>query len=172
MPGLSISAQNCNSLNVSTIKNQDLKISALAGYKSDIILLSDVRLNGKDQMINAKIRLWYKMYFNSTKNSRGVAILISNQVEHEVFDTVVDPQENRILLKIKIKQSEIVLGSVYGPNLDLGCEAFYEKISETLNRWRGIPCIIGGDWNATPSNLPLNENPDVLFMRNIICVFL
>jgi hypothetical protein len=55
--GISIAAQNCNSLNVvSSIKNQDLKISAILGYNSDILLLSDVRLNGRDKLISDKLK--------------------------------------------------------------------------------------------------------------------
>jgi hypothetical protein len=54
--GISIAAQNCNSLNVvSSIKNQDLKTSALCGYNADIILLSDVRLNGRERIITDKL---------------------------------------------------------------------------------------------------------------------
>jgi len=36
-----------------------------------------------------------------------------------------------------------------------------------LSRWRNLPIIrvLGGDWNATYSNLPVDTNPDVLFMR-------
>jgi exonuclease III len=91
--GISVAAQNCNSLNVSSIKNQDLKLSAIINYKADVILLSDVRLNGKHAAALAKLGLWYKVYFNSSRNSRGVAVLISNQVEHNVVETAADPQE-------------------------------------------------------------------------------
>ncbi len=83
--GLSLVAQNCNSLNMSSTINQDKKISTLLSYKADILLLSDVRLNGKDRILVDKLKLWYKVYFNSSKNSRGVAVLVRNQVEHEVL---------------------------------------------------------------------------------------
>ena len=42
---LSFSSQNCNSLNMSSMKNQDMKINAIVEYKTDIVFLSDVRLN-------------------------------------------------------------------------------------------------------------------------------
>jgi hypothetical protein len=77
--GISIAAQNCNSLNVvSSIKNQDLKISALCGYNADIVLLSDVRLNGRERIITDKLRMSYTMYLNSSSNKRGVAVLFRN----------------------------------------------------------------------------------------------
>lgn len=79
-------------------------------------MLSDVRFNGKDQVITDKIRLWYNVYFNSSNNGRGVAVLISNQVEHEILEQYSDIQENLILLRLKINGNEMILGSVYGPN--------------------------------------------------------
>ena len=165
--GISVSAQNCNSLNVvSSIKNQDLKMSAIIGYRTDIILLSDIRLNHRFSAVFDKLGLYYHVHHNSTRNSRGVAVLISKQVVHEVIDSAVDPQENVLLLKIRIKNRELIIGSVYGPN-DNHCLPFFNFISGTLNRWNNIPCILGGDWNATYSSLPPIENPDVLFMRNI-----
>ncbi len=166
--GISIAAQNCNSLNVvSSIKNQDLKISAITGYQSDIIFLSDVRFNGRDKIVCDKLSAWYSVIFNSTKNSRGVAILINRRLRHEILETLRDPQENILLLKVKINDSEIILGSVYGPNVDTNCGEFFEFLRQSLNNWPNIPRILGGDWNATMSNLPVNDNPDVAFMRDI-----
>jgi hypothetical protein len=122
--GISIAAQNCNSLNVvSSIKNQDLKISAILGYNSDILLLSDVRLNGRDKIISDKLKLSYSMHFNYSTNSRGVAVLIRNSLEHEIMERAADPQENILLLKMKIKGRELIIGTVYDPN-DNVCEIF------------------------------------------------
>jgi len=125
--GISIAAQNCNSLNVvSSIKNQDLKISAITGYQTDIIFLSDVRFNGREKVVCDKLKVWYTVIFNSTKNSRGVAILINRRLRHEILETVRDPQENILLVKARINDTDIVLGSVYGPNVDNGCGEFFE----------------------------------------------
>jgi exonuclease III len=164
--GISVAAQNCNSLNVSSIKNQDLKLSAIINYKTDVVLLSDIRLNCKHSTIMDKLGLWYTVYYNSSKNSRGVAVLISKQVEHSVAETAVDPQENALLLKVNVRGKIVILGSVYGPN-DNNCLPFFTFVNNTLAGWSNIPVILGGDWNATPSSLPVNENPDVAFMPNI-----
>jgi hypothetical protein len=54
---------------------------------------------------------------------------------------------------------------VYGPNTnDL---TFYDFLQGTLSRWKELPAILGGDWNATFSNLPLDINPDVFSMRAV-----
>ncbi len=165
--GLSFAAQNCNSLNVvSSIKNQELKISSIVGYKSDIILLSDVRLNGRDRTISDRFKLNYKMYHNSTMNRRGVAVLFSNHLDLTVMETAADPHENILLMKVKINNQELIVGSIYGPN-DNNCDHFFNFITETCMRWGNIPKLIGGDWNATLSCENVNENIDVLFMRDI-----
>jgi hypothetical protein len=141
--GISVAAKKWNSLNVSSIKNQDLKLSCIINYKSDVILLSDVRLNGKHAAALAKLNLWYKVYFNSTRNSRGVAVLISNQVEHSVVETAADPQENALLLKMSLRGKSVVIGSVYGPNNN-NCQDFFNFLNQTLSRWRDCPAILGG----------------------------
>jgi exonuclease III len=112
LAGISFCIQNCNSLNVTTIKNQDIKISAVVNYGTDVILLSDTRMNGKDLILSEKFRLRYKMYANSTRNSRGVAVLISNNIHHEVLETIRDPDKNYILLRLVIRDTELIIGSV------------------------------------------------------------
>jgi exonuclease III len=151
---------------ISSAKNQDLKISAICEYKADIIFLSDTRLNGRDQTVMEKLKLVYKMHHNSTTNSRGVAILFSNRLDTEILGTVKDTDENLLLLRIRINGIELVVGSVYGPNTD-NCEEFFNKIKNTVRDWSGIPCILGGDLNATGCGDDVRFNPDVMFMRSI-----
>jgi hypothetical protein len=51
IPNISISAINCNSLNVSTLGTRNsktyLKIEAITGKKTDVIMMTDVRLKNK-----------------------------------------------------------------------------------------------------------------------------
>ena len=131
------------------MKHQDSKLSAILGYKSDIIFLSDVRFNGKDHMICDKLKLWYDVHHNSSKNNRGVAVLFSKQVQYEIVSSATDPQENILMLRIKIRNVEFVIGAIYGPNLDNNCLEFFNFVSNTLNDWANLPIILGGDWNAT-----------------------
>jgi exonuclease III len=44
---------------------------------------------------------------------------------------------------------------------------FFGIITDTVRRWNGIPCILGGDWNATICSDEVTVNPDVMFMRSI-----
>jgi exonuclease III len=165
--GLTIAAQNCNSLNmVSSSKNQDMKLSAICGYNTDIILLSDTRLNRRDHTVSDKLRLLYSIHHNSTKNSREVAILFNNNLDYEVLKSVSDDAENVLLLRARINDRELCIGAVYRPN-DNDCGNFFGIIRDTVRRWDGIPCILGGDWNATICTEDVLTNPDVMFMRSI-----
>ena len=55
---VSFSSQNCNSLNVSTsVRNQAAKIVSILNMDTDIIFLSDTRLNGRHKSIMDAFRL-------------------------------------------------------------------------------------------------------------------
>lgn len=163
---VSICAQNCNSLNVSTsIRGQTAKITSIIGLNADIILLSDTRLNGKHRQIEDAFRMSYKMHHNSTLNRRGVVILFRNSLQYNVIEEVRDNQENILCMRITVNGRELCVGAVYGPNInDL---TFFDFLDTLLDRWRDVPCILGGDWNCTYSNLPVGLNPDVFSMRAV-----
>ncbi len=82
---VSFSSQNCNSLNVSTsVRNQAAKIVSILDLNTDIIFLSDTRLNGKHKSIIDAFRNKYRMFHHSTLNRRGVAVLIRNELDIQV----------------------------------------------------------------------------------------
>jgi exonuclease III len=132
---LTVSAINVNSMNVSTISNRNaktyLKIEGITGKKADIILLSDIRAGNKGMELTKLMGLTrngsYKLYLNSTRESRGVGIAIKRNIAHEIknrYDGRGD--ENVFLLDLIIKGKRITLGSIYGPNEnDVG---FYRDI--------------------------------------------
>jgi hypothetical protein len=83
-PHLTISMQNCNSLNISTECDKQLaKIVAITSVRSSIILLSDLCLCANQTQIEKIQKIFltnsnksYQFFYNSDKNSRGVGILI------------------------------------------------------------------------------------------------
>jgi exonuclease III len=105
------------------------------------------------------------MYCHSSLNRRGVAILVRNDLDLQVLEEVRDLQENVLLMRVQLCNSVVLIGSVYGPNTNEF--SFFDFLQRELNRFRGIPVVIGGDWNATYSNLPINVNPDVFSMRAV-----
>ena len=121
---LTISSVNINSFNISTLGRENnktfLKIEGITGKKSDIILIVDTRMGRKVKEIEKMIQLSkngkYKLYSNSTRESREVALAIKSSVFHEVYETIEDPNENFLILKVKIQGKKIALGVIYGPN--------------------------------------------------------
>lgn len=72
--------------------------------KADIIFLSDVRLKSPENAEDLKKYFQNSekhndFFFNSSKSSRGVAILISRDVEFEIDRIDRDPTENVLNLK-------------------------------------------------------------------------
>ena len=156
---LTISTQNCNSLNVSaSAKNTKMKVASIINLNSDVILLSDTRLGNK-------ARLRYKLFHHSRQAKRGVAILIRNELDFTVDKIIKDTEENCIFLDGKISGQKVAIASIYGPNDDN--RTFFNFLDNTLLGLRDQPIIIGGDWNTTVSPLPTDVNPDVLNMRTI-----
>ncbi len=59
----------------------------------------------------------------------------------------------------------VILGSIYGPNIREN--NFFVNLSNSIERLGDFPVVIGGDWNATLSCIPVDDNPDVLNMRDL-----
>jgi hypothetical protein len=89
---ITVSAINVNSMNVSTMFNRNaktyLKIEGITGKKTDIILISDIRAGSKGDDLKKLMGLTrnglYKLYLNSTMESRGVGIAIKRNIGHEI----------------------------------------------------------------------------------------
>jgi exonuclease III len=164
-----IKAINCNSLNVAcSPENFALKMDAICNIREDIIFLSDIRLSQiSNQQSSHKVSSYfnkshlgnYIFLYNSTSNKRGVAMLISKKLDPEIQDEYRDQNENILLIRAKIKNKTVILGSIYGPNTtDRG---FYREIDNFLCDNPGTSIIIGGDWNVTWSNTEPVDNIDI-----------
>jgi exonuclease III len=187
---LSIACINCNSLNMSNSAkwNQTLKVCGITKIKSDIIFLSDTRLSNKN-LVSAEDDIKYSFLhnpygrynavFNSTKNKRGVGILIKYELQIELLDTRKTDDENFLLLHLRIAPgrgngvstggdvgtgtgTELVLICIYGPNSN--DPVFFDNIKMHLEDFKNIPVIMGGDWNCTFSTDPIETNIDCLNM--------
>ncbi len=93
-PSISILTQNVQSLNISSMcKKTSKKIFSVTWERDEIVLLSDIRLNSSKQVaatMDIEKRFGfrgYKFIHNSTSNSRGVGILISNKLQATIHNT-------------------------------------------------------------------------------------
>jgi hypothetical protein len=87
----------------------------------------------------------YKLYLNSTKDSRGVGIAIKRCIFNEIISTTLDNvNENYLILDMNIKNVRIKVGCIYGPNGN--SPIFFTEVRRHLERGGG-DFIIGGDMN-------------------------
>ena len=146
---LSLSCQNVLSLNVSSKNSKtDLKVLAVTKKNSDVILLSDTRLNTNKQSaalhdLTKKFLLkGYNLIHNSKQASRGVAILLKRSLAWNIHRKICDANDNYLILDITISGKKFTLAAVYGPNND--DLAFYAVRQQHLNCcWRRLERHLG-----------------------------
>ncbi len=107
----------------------------------------------------------YDFFHNSKGPSRGVGILISKKLDYRINNIHRDGEDNYLLLNVTISNYSLIIGSIYGPNNNNSL--FYEQLDRELDTTRGIPVILGGDWNATWDCSDANVNQDVFNMVSI-----
>jgi exonuclease III len=150
------------------------KIYGILKLRTDFIFLSDVRISSRNLVssYNDVVSIFrnnqygsYSTHFNSTKNKRGVGILINNSLSFAELARREDTDENYLLLRIRIRGSIVIIGAIYGPNtVD---NDFFERLQNDIRSLGNYPVILAGDWNATYSCLPVEANPDCLNMANL-----
>jgi len=172
-PDLCFLTQNVLSLNISTKTNKtDLKILALTKQNSDIICLSDTRLNSLKQVASLNdlkkkfFSKGYNLLHNSKSSSRGVCILLKNSLNATIHREYRDYEDNYLLLDLTIQRKKFTLGAIYGPNDDRSMD-FFTNLERDINAINNDQIIITGDWNCTWDSSGINTNTDVLNMHNI-----
>jgi exonuclease III len=152
-----------------------LKIYGITSLRSDIILLSDTRWVSNQGVSGLSILSTsllvnpygaYIPYFNSTRNKRGVGILLGKSCDFSVEKEERDGAENILLLRLKKKGSnfQFIVGAIYGPN---GYEPrFFEDIRRLLATMGDFPVILAGLWNCSHSCANRDANIDILNMTN------
>ncbi len=150
---LSVGSINVNSFNLSTVTSRNsktfLKIEGATRKKQDVLFFSDCRIADKEKeftkLMGLNMNCSYKVYINSNKDSRGVCIAIKRKIFHEVIEIFKSEDQNIILMKVKIKGHLLVLGSIYGPNVN--DVEFFRGLRRKVEDWN-LPYILGGDFNT------------------------
>jgi len=153
-----------------------MKVQAICMLLSDIILLSDIRL-GTDPNIKKSVSdlflynstRQYKLHYNSSKNSRGVGILIATDCHWTATREFRDEDENILGIMLQLDNKVLHVFSIYGPNNDN--PSFYTTLSNFLHVINDPFIIIGGDWNATISTARNNGNLDIYNMASPPSIF-
>jgi len=167
---ISFGIQNCNSLNVSTnCPKQAKKLRSILDIGTDIIFLSDIRLNNAanvrdiENVFMSAGQKQYKFIYNSSMMRRGVGMLISNHLNFDLLQDFHDVDENILGLHCNINGAEMLMICIYGPNTDN--LDFFANLKDLILPLRHLPVIIGGDWNTTVSCISNSLNPDIFAMK-------
>ena len=88
-----------------------------------------------------------KCYFShGSSNSRGVCILIKNNIPIDIENCIADEFGRYIIIEIKFNNSKILLCNIYGPNSD--DPSFFQHVWWELEKLEYDNIIIGGDFNC------------------------
>ena len=81
-----------------------------------------------------------------SSESRGVSILLGDNLEYKILEVEKDDVGNLLMAKICFYQEyTILLVVLYGPNRD--DPGFYDNLKERIIDKENLPLIICGDWN-------------------------
>ena len=131
---------------------QKLKIYCITKLRTDFIFLSDTRISNRSLVSDIKTIKTilttnpygqYSIFYNSTKNKRGTAILYKTNLNISEIQSVCDPEENFLLVLVEDTQgNKFILGSIYGPNEY--SPSFFECLRDGLTQLGDHPIIMGG----------------------------
>jgi exonuclease III len=85
------------------------------------------------------------IYSCGTNNSRGVVILVRENLEHEIIEEVSDEYGRWIIVTITLKGVTLTIANFYGPNDD--DPSHIEKMITELHRIRPTKLVVAGDFN-------------------------
>ena len=101
---------------------------------------------------NEVVKIWKSewghniIYSHGDSRSRGVAILIKNDLSHEVHSIKSDNKGRYIILDFSINQVRLTQATIYGPNSD--DQDFFNEFIDSIESIPNDNRIIGGDWNV------------------------
>jgi exonuclease III len=101
-------------------------------------------------------------------NSRGVAVLVSKDLDFQINNEFRDNEENFLVIDCSINGIKYGIGAVYGPNNT--SRAFYNGLSAVIRTLRtsGVAnIVVGGDWNTTWDRRPVTDNIDTFCMAGL-----
>ena len=152
----------CASLNVNGLSNPVKRSKVLAKMKKDkaqIIFLQETHMS-KTEHEKLKRFGYLNSFFSSCENSRkrGVATLISNNLNFEFIMEKSDTQGRYIIIKGRIDNILVTFANIYAPpesDRKFFTSLFHILISES----EGV-LVCAGDWNTV-----LNHSIDTLSIK-------
>ena len=166
LPGLSFGCLNLRSCNLTDAsgKNCIEKFTWIIDKRFDIVFLSEVKFHNHyfleklNNFLALNDKCQYSLVLNSTKCSRGTAILLKTCLNYKINETYKSEDENLTVISLAINDVNITLAAVYAPSNN--SSAFFESVKRKVESY-DHPFVIGGDHNTVLSALPTSFNPDL-----------
>jgi exonuclease III len=127
------------------------KFYGVVSLKSDVILVSDIRMCNKagisdsnfiKNILSINPYCSYNFYHHSRSSSRGVGILVKKSLNFSCTGEARDPEsDNFLLLRAKINDCTVIIGSIYGPNESN--PNFYNRLNASIIGLGNFPCVGG-----------------------------
>ena len=119
--------------------------------KADIIFLQETYSTKEVETI-WKTQYKGKMFYShGTNHSRGVMILIKDDLEFDLKSSVLDPEGRYILINATVQGSDYLFINIYAPNkVQEQCDFFscLDKLIEKFHVSAGEKIVLGGDYNV------------------------
>ena len=139
---LKVLSANCPGLR--TLEKRSDVLRYLKETNAAIVCLQDTHLTANDT--NSVKQIWNECYLHGVKsNSRGVAILLNDNFEHEVLTCNTDKHGNYIQMLIICSSIKINLINIYAPNQD--DPNFFQNLKNLVDNVESDYSIICGDFN-------------------------
>ena len=142
------------SLNVRGLGNNKKRVSVfrwLKNQKADIVFLQECHKTEETEHLFKREWNGQAVFSHGTSQSRGVAILMQNNLDVIVKDEIYKSPNGRLLiLDVSIKDSNFKLVNLYAPNIEGEQIAFYNTVKNVLKRFKldaEENIIMGGDFN-------------------------
>ena len=143
-----VTIQNVNGLKLRLNLNTNLQY--VLRDKCDIAMLVDTRLDKATMKTFKKAVVGYLTYAacnNSGLASRGVAILVKEELVFKAEKIFRDSTGNFIIMNSLLCGEETTIAAFYGPTSDY--VRLYKKFFEKLNSVKKGQVLFAGDFNAT-----------------------
>ena len=152
---------NFCTLNVNGMQMKDKQRRLLQWIKNQncsIVFLQETHFNNESKCFIEEQSDYQCFCSHGNNSSRGVAILIRNQLDYQIISQFIDTEGRIILLNINIKDTIFTLVCLYAPNCKTTKNNFFKKVNTFLkDHGIGIP-MIAGDFNETLKEIDRRSN--------------
>jgi exonuclease III len=144
---MNITSFNVNG--ISTEKKKRLSIFAKCKELNSITLLQETHSKSMDENIWKKEWGGNILFSHGSSNSKGVCIMIPQNLDHHIEDKITDENGRILIIKIKVNNELFVVCNLYAPTRDHKAEQnkFIKEVKNLLNNYEHHNIIIGGDFN-------------------------